>query len=39
MLSYYEFTWPMADRMTDKAWQELEKRPPMPEWTRSFAKE
>ncbi len=34
--SYYEFTKPMSERMTDKQWQELTDRPAMPEWTRSF---
>jgi hypothetical protein len=34
--SYYEFTKPMSERMTDKQWQELTDRPTMPEWTRSF---
>ncbi len=34
--SYYEFTKPMSERMTDKEWQELKPRPEMPVWTRSF---
>jgi hypothetical protein len=34
--SFYEFTKPMSERMTDKQWQELTERPAMPEWTRSF---
>jgi hypothetical protein len=35
MFSYYEFTKPMADRMTDAQWQQMPP-PPMPEWTQSF---
>ena len=23
VLSYYEFTWPMSDRLTDEAWREM----------------
>jgi len=34
--SYYEFTKPMTERMTDAEWQALSPKPPMPEWTRSF---
>jgi len=34
--SYYEFTKPMSERMTDQQWQELASRPAMPEWTRGF---
>ena len=37
--SYYEFTHPAADRLTDKAWQDLlatPQAPKMPEWTKSF---
>lgn len=37
--SYYEFSWPMSDRLTDKKWKEmLESReaPPQPDWTSSF---
>ena len=39
MFSYYEFEHPMADRLTDEAWQErLEEDdvPPPPVWTGSF---
>lgn len=36
MMSYYEFKQPMADRLTDEAWQSRltkpEKRPPLPAW-------
>ncbi len=37
--SYYEFTHPADDRLTDKAWQDLlatPQAPKMPDWTRSF---
>ena len=39
VFSYYEFTWPMNDRLTDEAWQEmldLDEQPPLPSWTSSF---
>ena len=39
VMSYYEFTWPMDDRLTDEAWQEmldLGTEPPLPSWTESF---
>ncbi|GAH43838.1 unnamed protein product, partial [marine sediment metagenome] len=39
VMSYYEFTWPMDDRLTDEAWQEMldnEEEPPLPSWTESF---
>lgn len=37
VLSYYEFTWPMSDRLTDEAWREmLRNHPERPEWTNSF---
>jgi hypothetical protein len=39
VFSYYEFTWPMADRLTDEAWQDMLEQgtePPLPEWTDSF---
>jgi hypothetical protein len=39
VMSYYEFTWPMNDRLTDEAWQEildLGTEPPLPSWTESF---
>jgi hypothetical protein len=35
VFSYYEFTWPAADRLTDEAWQKMLKEgkaPPLPEW-------
>ncbi len=40
VLSYYEFKWPMADRLTDEAWREkLAAGPPArPPWTASFLK-
>jgi len=37
--SYYEFTWPMSDRLTDKKWRELlnsGKAPDLPSWTNAF---
>ncbi len=34
--SYYEFTKPMSERMTDEEWQTLKRKPPMPVWTKSF---
>ncbi|MCD1293697.1 hypothetical protein CUJ83_01640 [Methanocella sp. CWC-04] len=37
--SYYEFTHPMSDRLTDEKWQEMlqeGKAPATPEWTESF---
>jgi len=38
--SYYEFSWPMDDRLTDKKWWELldsENAPLLPSWTAMFA--
>ncbi|MFA5023691.1 MAG: DUF3160 domain-containing protein [Patescibacteria group bacterium] len=37
--SYYEFTWPMSDRLTDKKWRDLlnsEQAPALPSWTDAF---
>lgn len=37
--SYYEFEWPMSDRLTDKKWREMlnsGKAPQLPEWTDAF---
>ena len=37
--SYYEFPWPMNDRLTDKKWRELlgsPQAPALPEWTSSY---
>ena len=37
--SYYEFKWPMNDRLTDEKWREVLKgkeTPQRPEWTGSF---
>lgn len=34
--SYYEFTQPMDDRLTDEAWQAMEPKPELPVWTESF---
>jgi hypothetical protein len=39
VFSYYEFPWPMADRLTDEAWREMLKNgqaPAQPDWTASF---
>ena len=39
VFSYYEFTWPMEDRLTDEKWQEMLKsgeQPEMPEWVAEF---
>ena len=39
VFTYYEFTHPAADRLTDERWREvLDKptRPKLPEWTKSF---
>jgi len=32
VFSYYEFRWPMSDRLTDEAWQELQPKPARPAW-------
>ncbi len=36
--SYYEFPWPMSERLTDEKWREmLATNPPKrPDWIRSF---
>ena len=37
--SYYEFTWPMSDRLTDKKWRDLlnsDQAPALPSWTDAF---
>lgn len=37
--SYYEFVWPMSDRLTDQKWRALldsAEAPALPEWTSSF---
>ncbi len=37
--SYYEFNWPLSDRLTDKKWREMlhsEQKPEMPSWTEAF---
>lgn len=38
MFSYYEFTWPMSDRLTDAAWQNMlkENPPKLPVWMDSY---
>ncbi|MFC1567022.1 DUF3160 domain-containing protein, partial [bacterium] len=39
VFSYYEFKWPMGDRLTDEKWQDmLEKgvEPGLPEWTQRY---
>ena len=42
VFSYYEFTWPMGDRLTDESWQDMLEQgeaPPLPTWTQSFVVE
>ncbi len=42
VFSYYEFTWPMDDRLTDESWQDMLAQgdaPPLPYWTQSFVVE
>lgn len=42
VFSYYEFTHPMEDRLTDEKWQEMgemRERPNQPDWVRSFVGE
>ncbi len=37
--SYYEFTWPVSDRLTDEKWKEMlanQQTPDLPGWTASF---
>ena len=34
--SYFEFPWPLDDRLTDEAWQALDPKPAQPIWTQSF---
>ena len=39
VFSYYEFPWPMGDRLTDEKWRQMledGKAPPRPEWIASF---
>ena len=39
VFSYLEFSWPMADRLTDEKWRAIltdGSAPPPPEWTASF---
>ena len=42
VFSYYEFPWPMSDRLTDEAWREMlaaGQAPAQPAWTGSFIAE
>lgn len=39
VFSYYEFKWPMADRLTDETWQAMSPKPDRPAWTLSFITE
>ncbi len=42
VFSYYEFPWPMSDRLTDEKWREMlaaGEAPERPEWTASFVSE
>jgi hypothetical protein len=36
VFSYYEFKQPLADRLTDEAWQAMDPKPERPSWTSSF---
>ncbi len=36
VFSYYEFKWPIGDRLTDEDWQAMSPRPDGPVWTGSF---
>jgi len=36
VFSYYEFKWPIGDRLTDEAWQAMSPRPDRPAWKGSF---
>ncbi|MEM3825558.1 MAG: DUF3160 domain-containing protein [Candidatus Bathyarchaeia archaeon] len=39
--NYFEFTWPMSDRLTDEKWREMlanNEVPEPPEWTNNFAR-
>jgi len=36
VFSYYEFKWPIGDRLTDESWQAMSPRPNRPAWTGSF---
>ena len=36
VFSYYEFTKPISERMTDEEWQKLDPKPDLPVWTNSF---
>ncbi len=36
VFSYYEFKWPIGDRLTDEDWQAMSSRPDGPAWTGSF---
>lgn len=40
VFSYYEFKWPVADKLTDEKWQEMiikKMEPDQPYWTNSFS--
>ncbi|MEN8209850.1 MAG: DUF3160 domain-containing protein, partial [Candidatus Fermentibacteria bacterium] len=42
VLSYYEFTWPMSDRLTDEAWREMlsdDVSPERPLWVMEYMKQ
>jgi hypothetical protein len=36
VFSFYEFSQPLSDRLTDEAWQALQPKPEPPGWTTSF---
>ncbi|GAG53100.1 unnamed protein product [marine sediment metagenome] len=42
VFSYYEFPWPLSDRLTDTKWRELlssDQKPDLPDWTDVFIAE
>lgn len=36
VFSYYEFTMPLEQRLTDEQWQQMTPKPELPVWTQSF---
>lgn len=34
--SYYEFHWPMSDRLTDNSWRQMTQRPALPSWVSAY---
>jgi hypothetical protein len=39
LTTYYEFKWPISDRLTEEAWQTMSPLPDRPAWTGSFVVE